>query len=45
MFLILYSDNILSITNDLGMMYEIKKFLSKNFEMKDIGKTSYVIEI
>lgn len=41
----MYVDNILLATNDLGMMYETKKFFSKNFEIKDMGEASYVIEI
>ena len=36
-FLILYVDDILLATNDLGLLYETKNFLSKNFEMKDMG--------
>ena len=44
-FLILYVDDILFTTNDLGLLHETKKFLSSNFEMKDMGKTSYVIGI
>jgi len=45
MFIILYVDDILLATNDLGLLYEIKKFLSNNFEMKDMGEETYVIEI
>ncbi|XP_022846239.1 uncharacterized protein LOC111368978 [Olea europaea var. sylvestris] len=44
-FLILYVDDILLATNDFGLLYETKKFLSKNFEMKDMGETTYVIGI
>ncbi len=36
-FLILYADDILLAVNDLGLLYETNKFLSKNFEMKDVG--------
>ena len=32
-------------TNDLGILHETKKFLSSNFEMKDMGEASYVIGI
>ena len=32
-------------TNDLGLLHETKKFLSSDFEMKDMGKASYVIGI
>lgn len=43
--LILYVDDILRATNDFGMLHKNKNFLSKNFEMKDIGEASYVIGI
>ena len=29
-------------SSDLGLLHETKKFLSKNFEMKDMGKATYV---
>jgi hypothetical protein len=35
-FLILYIDDILLSSSDLGLLHETKKFLSKNFEMKDM---------
>ena len=44
-FFILYVDDILLATNDLGLLHETKKFLSKNFEVKDMGEVSYVIGI
>ena len=44
-FLILYVDDILLATNDLHLLYEMKRFLSNNFEMKDMGKATYVIGI
>jgi len=44
-FLILHVDDILLATNDLGLLSETKKFLSNNFEMKDMGETYYVIGI
>ena len=44
-FLILYVDDILLATNDLHLLYETKRFLSNNFEMKDMGETTYVIGI
>ena len=37
--------DILLATNDLDPLHETKKFLSSNFEMKDMGKASYVIGI
>ena len=44
-FLILYVDDILLATSDLGLLHETKRFLSMNFEMKDMGEASYVIGI
>ncbi|KAL0399561.1 UNVERIFIED_CONTAM: Retrovirus-related Pol polyprotein from transposon TNT 1-94 [Sesamum radiatum] len=44
-FLVLYVDDILLATNDKGMLCEVKQFLSKKFEMKDMGEASYVIGI
>ncbi|KAK0589794.1 hypothetical protein LWI29_018597 [Acer saccharum] len=32
-------------TNDIGMLHETKRFLSKNFEMKDLGDASFVLGI
>jgi len=43
--LILYVDDILLAANDLDLLYKTKKFLSKNYEMKDMGEASYVIGI
>ena len=40
-FLVLYVDDILLATNDLGLMHDTKNFLFNNFEMKDIGEASY----
>ena len=42
-FLQLYVDDILVASNDKDLLYEVKQFLSKNFDMKDMGKASYVI--
>ena len=42
-FLVLYVDDILLATNDVGLLMETKKFLSSNFDMKDLGEVSYVI--
>ena len=44
-FLILYVDDILLASSDLGLLHETKKFLSKNFEMKNMGEATYVIGI
>lgn len=43
--LVLYVDDILLAANDMGMLHDVKKYLSKNFEMKDMGEASYVIGI
>ena len=44
-FLVLYVDDILLATNDKGLLHEVKQFLSKNFDMKDMGDATYVINI
>jgi hypothetical protein len=41
-FLILYVDDTLLTSNDLGLLHEI---LSQNFDMKDLGEAFYVIGI
>eukprot|EP00253_Pinus_taeda_P026433 PITA_26433 len=38
-------DDILLATNDKGLLHEVKQFLSKNFDMKDMEEASYVIGI
>ena len=44
-FLILYVIDILLAINDHGLFYETKKFLSSNFEVKDMGEVRYMIGI
>lgn len=44
-FLVLYVDDILLASNNLGMLHETKQFLAQNFDMKDMGEASYVIGI
>ena len=44
-FLILYVDDILLASSDLGLLHEIKRMLSKNFDMKDLGEASFVLGI
>ena len=44
-FLILYVDDILLATNYKGLLREVKQFLSKKFDMKDMGDATYVIGI
>ena len=36
-------DDILLATNNKGLLREVKQFISKNFDMKDMGEASYVI--
>ncbi|WVZ16658.1 hypothetical protein V8G54_009640 [Vigna mungo] len=43
--LVLYVDDILLAANDIGMLHDVKKFLSNNFEMKYMNEASYVIGI
>ena len=44
-YLALYVDDILLATNDIGMLHETKRFLSKKFEMKDLGDAYFVLGI
>ena len=44
-FLVLYVNDILLATNDIGMLHETKRFLSKNFEMKDLSDAFFVLGI
>ena len=44
-FIVLYVDDILLATNDKGLLHEVKQFISKNFDMKDMGEAPYVIDI
>ncbi|KAK2987408.1 hypothetical protein RJ640_020605 [Escallonia rubra] len=39
------SPSILLASSDMHMLHETKKFMSKNFDMKDLGEASYVIGI
>jgi hypothetical protein len=42
-FLVLYVDDILLASSDKDLLAETKRFLSSNFDMKDMGEASYVI--
>ncbi|KAH9735169.1 hypothetical protein KPL71_017652 [Citrus sinensis] len=44
-FLILYVDDILLIGNDIGVLTTIKSWFAKQFDMKDLGKASYILGI
>ena len=44
-FLVLYVDDILLATNDIGLLHKIKRFLSNNFKMVDLGDVSFVLGI
>ena len=44
-FLVLYVDDILLVTNDINLLHETKRFLSKNFDMLDLGDASFVLRI
>ncbi|GKD35466.1 putative zinc finger, CCHC-type containing protein [Tanacetum coccineum] len=43
--LLLYVDDILIASNNIDLLHESKRFLSRNFDMKDLGEASYVIGI
>jgi hypothetical protein len=38
-------DDILLASSDISLMLETKSFLSSNFDMKDLGETSFVLGI
>ena len=44
-FLILYVDDILIIGNDVGTLSSIKVWLSKQFDMKDLGEANHILGI
>ncbi|RDX98471.1 hypothetical protein CR513_18597, partial [Mucuna pruriens] len=44
-FLVLYVDDILLSSSDIDLLHEAKRFLTKNFEMKDLGEASFVLGI
>ena len=44
-FLILYVDDILIIGNDVGTLSSVKVWLSKQFDMKDLGEASHILGI
>jgi hypothetical protein len=38
-------DDILLVRCDVNLLLEIKKFLSSNFDMKDLGEASFILGI
>ena len=44
-FVILYVDDILLIVNNTNFLDSIKGYLNKNFSMKDLGETAYILGI
>jgi hypothetical protein len=38
-------DDILLTSSDISLLVETKRFLSSNFDMKDLGEASVVLEI
>ena len=44
-FLVLYVDDILLIGNDVSVLQSVKIWLSKNFTMKDLRETTYILGI
>ena len=44
-FLVLYVDDILLASNDIGLLHEAKRLISKNFEMKWLGNAFFVLGI
>jgi hypothetical protein len=43
--LVLYVDDIMLACSDKNLLHETKRFLSSNFDMKDLGDASYVLGI
>jgi hypothetical protein len=44
-FLILYVDDILLTSSDVSLLLETKRFLSSDFDRKDLGEASFVLGI
>ena len=44
-FLVMYVDDILLIGNDVGKLSEVKVWLAKQFDMKDLGEATYILGI
>ena len=41
--LVLYVDDILLASSDVGLLHETKRFLSSKFDMKDLGDASFML--
>ena len=44
-FLVLYVDDLVLATNDIGLFHDTNRLLSKHFEMKDFGDAYFVLGI
>jgi hypothetical protein len=44
-FLNLYVDDILLASSGVNLLLETKRFLSSNFDIKDLGKASFIVGI
>ncbi|RDX99779.1 hypothetical protein CR513_17123, partial [Mucuna pruriens] len=44
-FLVLYVDDILFASSDTCLLHETKRFMTKNFKMKDLGEASFALGI
>lgn len=44
-FLVLYVDDILLASNNIGLLHETKRFLTNKFEIKDLNDASFVLGI
>ncbi len=40
--LTLYIDDIIVVSNEMGLLKDIKNWLSSTFDMKDMGETAYI---
>jgi hypothetical protein len=45
LFSLSYVDDILLASSDVTLLLETKRFLSSNFDMKDLGEASFILEI
>ena len=44
-FLMLYVDDISIASNDVDLLHDTKRFLKKNFKMKDLSDASFILGI